>query len=145
MFLASTAISKLLTRRLFIVMKIVGILGILLFLFGGLLLIIGVVVCINTWTSDYASSACEKAAEDRKAFDDAKVLCGDVISDCYRQATSGLTSEAECESKTEFMNKQMIMGVVPAVIGFLLGVVGLIMAIVGFLMARKKKAAVAAA
>jgi hypothetical protein len=42
------------------------------------------------------------------------------------------------------MNKQMIMGVVPAVIGFLFGIVGLIMAVVGFLMARKKKAAVAA-
>ena len=125
-------------------MKIVGILGILLLLFGGLLLIIGLVVCINTWTSDYATSACEKAAEDKKAFDDAKELCGDVTSDCYRQATSGLTTDGECESKTEFMNKQMIMGVVPAVIGFLLGFVGLIMAIVGFVMARKKKAVAAA-
>jgi ABC-type antimicrobial peptide transport system permease subunit len=126
-------------------MKIVGILGIVLFLFGGLLLIIGLVVCINTWTSDYASSACEKAAEDKKAFDDAKDLCGSVTSDCYRQATIGLTSEEECQSKTEFMNRQMIMGVVPAVIGFLLGIVGLTMAVVGFLMARKKKAAAAAA
>ena len=125
-------------------MKIVGILGIVLFLFGGLLFIIGLVVCINTWTSDYASSACEKAAEDKKAFDDAKELCGSITSDCYRQATIGLTSEEECQSKTEFMKKQMIMGVVPAVIGFLLGIVGLIMAVVGFLMARKKKAAVAA-
>lgn len=125
-------------------MKIVGILGILLFLFGGLLLIIGLVVCINTWSSDYATSACEKAAVDKKAFDDAKELCGSVTSDCYRQATIGLTSEEECESKTEFMNKQLIMGVVPAVIGVLLGFVGLIMAIVGFVMARKRKAAAAA-
>jgi ABC-type antimicrobial peptide transport system permease subunit len=112
-----------------------------LFLFGGLLLIIGLVVCINTWTSDYASSACEKAAEDRKAFDDAKELCGSVTSDCYRQATIGLTSEEECQSKTEFMNKQMMMGVVPAVIGFLFGIVGLIMAIAGFMIARKRKVA----
>lgn len=124
-------------------MKIVGILGIVLFLFGGLLLIIGLVVCINTWSSDYATSACEKAAADQKAFADAKELCGSVTSDCYRQATIGLTSEEECLSKTEFMNKQLIMGIVPAVIGLLLGGLGLIMAIVGFVVARKKKAAAA--
>ena len=125
-------------------MKIVGILGIVLFLLGGLVLIIGLVVCVNTWTSDYASAACEQAAHDRKAFDDAKDLCGSVTSDCYRQATVGLVSEDDCESKTAFMNRQMIMGVVPAVIGLLLGIVGLIMAIAGFVMARKRKAAAAA-
>ena len=125
-------------------MKILGILGIVLFLLGGLLLIIGLVVCVNTWTSDYASSACEQAAHDRKAFDDAKELCGSVTSDCYRQATVGLVSEDECESKTAFMNRQMIMGVVPAVLGLVLGFLGLIMAIVGFVKARKKNAAAAA-
>lgn len=122
-------------------MKIVGILGILVTLFGGLLLIIGLIVCVNTWTSDYATSACAKAEEDKKAFADARELCGSTTSDCYKQATIGLTSEEDCEHNKEFMNRQMLMGIVPAVIGVILGVVGLIMAVGGFLLARKKAAA----
>jgi ABC-type antimicrobial peptide transport system permease subunit len=124
-------------------MKIVGILGIVLFLLGGLLLLIGLVVCINTWTSDYASATCEKAAEDRKAFSEARELCGSTNSECYKHETIGLTSQEECDSKTAFMNRQMLMGVVPAVIGLLLGIVGLFMAIGGFFLGRKKAVAAA--
>jgi ABC-type antimicrobial peptide transport system permease subunit len=122
-------------------MKIVGILGILVTLFGGLLLIIGLIVCVNTWTSDYATSACAKAEEDKKAFADAREMCGSTTSDCYKQATIGLTSEEDCEHNKEFMNRQMLMGIVPAVIGVILGGVGLIMAVGGFVLARKKAAA----
>ena len=122
-------------------MKIVGILGVLLFLFGGLVLIIGLVVCVNTWTSDYATSACARAEEDRKKFDEAKELCGDVTSDCYRQATIGLTSPDDCENATAFMQKQMLMGVIPAIVGGLMGIVGFFMAIGGFFLGRKKAAA----
>ena len=122
-------------------MKIVGILGILLFLFGGLVLLIGLVVCVNTWTSDYATTACARAAEDRKKFDDAKDLCGNTTSDCYKQATVGLTSEDECEARTEYMKKQMLMGVIPAVVGGLLGIVGFFMAVGGFFLGRKKAVA----
>jgi ABC-type antimicrobial peptide transport system permease subunit len=123
--------------------KIVGILGILLLLFGGLVFVIGLVVCINTYTSDYATSTCEKAAQDRKKFDEAREFCGTTTSDCYRQATISLTTEADCEAKTEFMNKQMLMGIIPAVIGAVLAFVGLLMAIGGFFFGRRKKAAVA--
>jgi hypothetical protein len=122
-------------------MKIVGILGVLLFLFGGLVLIIGLVVCVNTWTSDYATSACARAEEDRKKFDEAKELCGDVTSDCYRRATIGLTSADDCENATAFMKKQMLMGVIPAIVGGLLGIVGFFMAIGGFFLGRKKATA----
>ena len=122
-------------------MKIVGILGVLLFLFGGLVLIIGLVVCVNTWTSDYAPSACARAEEDRKKFDEAKELCGDVTSDCYRRATIGLTSADDCENATAFMKKQMLMGVIPAIVGGLLGIVGFFMAIGGFFLGRKKAVA----
>ena len=125
-------------------MKIVGILGILLLLFGGLVFIIGLVVCINTYTSDYASSTCERAAQDKKKFDEAKELCGSVTSDCYRQATVSLTSESDCEARTEYMNRQMLMGIIPAVIGAVLAFVGLLMAIGGFFFGRRKKAAAAA-
>lgn len=121
-------------------MKIVGILGILLLLFGGLVFLIGLVVCINTYTSDYASSTCEKAAQDRQKFDEARELCGSTTSDCYRQATVLLTSEADCEAKTEFMNRQMLMGIIPAVLGAVFAFVGLLMAIVGFYFGRRKKA-----
>lgn len=121
-------------------MKIVGILGILLLLFGGLVFLIGLVVCINTYTSDYASSTCEKAAQDRKKFDEARELCGSTTSDCYRQATALLTSDADCEAKTEFMNKQMLMGIIPAVLGGVFAFVGLLMAIGGFYFSRRKKA-----
>jgi len=122
-------------------MKIVGILGVLLFLFGGLVLIIGLVVCVNTWTSDYATSACARAEEDRKKFDEAKELCGDVTSDCYRRATIGLTSPDDCENATAFMKRQMLMGVIPAIVGGLMGIVGFFMAIGGFFLGRKKASA----
>jgi len=125
-------------------MKVVGIGGILLFLFGGLVLIIGLVVCLNTWTSDYATSTCERAEKDREKFTEAKAACGSPTSDCYRQATAGLTSDDDCEAKKEYMNKQMLMGIVPAVIGFLLAFVGLIMAVVGFVVGRRRKRAVIA-
>src|SRR6476620_2108444 len=122
-------------------MKIVGILGILLFLFGGLVLVIGLVVCLNTWTSDYATWTCAKAEEDRKKFDEAKTLCGDITSDCYKRATIGLTTPDDCEERTEFMKKQMLMGVLPGVIGGLLAIFGFVMAVGGFLLGRKKTAA----
>jgi hypothetical protein len=121
-------------------MKIVAILGVVLLLFGGLVFLIGLVVCINTWNSDYATSACRRAAQDEEKFSEARQRCGSTTSDCYRQATVGLTSEDECTQRTETMNKQMLMGVVPAVLGGLVAFLGFLMAIVGFLMARRKKA-----
>jgi hypothetical protein len=125
-------------------MKIIGIAGILLFLLGGLVLLIGLVVCINTWKSDYATSTCEQAEKDRTKFAEAKEMCaGSNSSDCYRQATIGLVSESECESKKEFMNKQMLMGIVPAVIGLVMGIIGLIMGVAGFILGRRKRAVVA--
>lgn len=120
-------------------MKLV--LGIILILIGGLALLIGVVVCVTTLTSDYASSACERAANDQEAFREAKANCGSTTSDCYKQATVGLTTEEECESKTSFMRNQLIMGVVPAVIGALLAFVGAILGIFGFIGRRKKAVA----
>lgn len=124
-------------------MKIVGIVGVVLFLIGGLVLLIGLVVCINTWTSDYATSACEQAETDRQKFAEAKELCGSTTSDCYRQATIGLVSADDCDNKTAFMNKQMLMGAIPAVIGLLMAIIGLFMSIGGFLVARRRKAVTA--
>ena len=125
-------------------MKIVGILGILAFLLGGLIFLIGLIVCINTYTSDYASSTCEQAAGDREKFSEAKASCGSITSDCYKQATIGLTSQADCDYKTEYMQKQMLMGIVPAVIGGIVAFVGLLMGVGGFFFSRRKKPAVAA-
>ena len=123
---------------------VIGILGILAFLFGGLVFIIGLIVCINTYNSDYATAACERAASDREKFTEAKNLCGSTTSDCYRTATIGLTSQEECEGKTETMQKQMLMGIIPAIIGGIISFVGLIMIVVGFFFGKKKKTAVAA-
>jgi len=122
-------------------MKLVGIAGIILILVGGLALLIGLLVCLNTWTSDYASSTCEKAANDRQAFDEARDRCGSISSECYKQATVGLTSEDDCENKKSYMRNQLIMGIVPAVIGALLAFLGLLMAIGGFFFRRKKAVA----
>ena len=119
-------------------MKILGIFGVILVLVGGLALLIGLVVCFNTWTSDYATAECEKAAKDRDAFAEAKERCGSVTSDCYKSATAGLTSEEDCEHNKEFMNRQLIMGIVPAVLGGLIAFVELLMAICGFFFGRKK-------
>jgi hypothetical protein len=58
--------------------------------------------------------------------------------------TIGLTSEADCEHNTEVMNKQMLMGVIPAIVGLLMAIAGLLMGIGGFLLARRKKAAATA-
>lgn len=120
-------------------MKII--LGIILILGGGLAVLIGLVVCVTTLTSDYASSACEKAANDRRAFSEARANCGDTTSECYRQATIGLTTEGECESKTSYMRNQLIMGVVPAVLGALVAFVGAVLTIFGFISRRKKAVA----
>ena len=124
-------------------MKIVGILGILAFLLGGLIFLVGLIVCITTYNSDYASSTCEQAARDREKFGEAKTLCGSVTSDCYKQATIGLTSQADCDYKTEYMQKQLLMGIVPVVIGGIVAFVGLLMGVGGFFFARRKKPAVA--
>jgi hypothetical protein len=124
-------------------MKIVGILGILAFLLGGLIFLIGLIVCINTYTSDYASSTCEQAARDRAKFSEAKALCGSVSSDCYKQATIGLISQEDCDYKTAYMQKQMLMGIVPAVIGAVVAFVGLLMGVGGFYFGRRKKTAAA--
>lgn len=119
-------------------MKLVA--GIGLIIVGGLALLIGLVVCITTLTSDYASSACEKAANDQRAFSEARAKCGSTTSDCYKQATIGLTTQEECESKESFMRNQLIMGIVPSVIGAFLAFIGVIVTIVGFIGWRKKKA-----
>ena len=125
-------------------MRIVTILGIILFLIGGLVFLIGGFVCFNTWNSDYATAECAKAAKDKEKFDEARQTCGDTTSDCYQRMTIGLTSEADCEHNTEVMNKQMLMGAIPAIVGLLMAVVGLLMGVGGFVLGRRKKAAATA-
>ncbi|HEV2830104.1 MAG TPA: hypothetical protein VGW76_21065 [Pyrinomonadaceae bacterium] len=115
--------------------------GIILTLFGGFVLLIGVVVCVTTLTSDYASAECEKAARDRAKFEEAKATCGSTTSECYKQATVGLTTEEDCEHNTAFMRRQLIMGIVPAVLGAFIAFVGIILVIFGFLGRRKKAVA----
>ena len=118
-------------------MKLIA--GIILILVGGLALLIGAIVCVTTLRSDYALSACKQAAADQEAFSEARANCGSTTSECYKQATIGLTTQEDCESKTSFMTKQLIMGIVPAVVGAFLAFVGIILAIWGF-MGRRKKA-----
>ena len=112
------------------------IIGILLFLIGGLALAVGLVVCVVTLTDDYASSACSQAARDDGAIRAARTRCG-ADSDCFRRSTVGLTTQDECDSRTSFMNRQLVMGIVPAVIGGFLAFVGLLLTIFGFIRARK--------
>lgn len=113
--------------------------GIILFLFGGLVMAIGVVVCIVTLTDDYASSACTRAAIDAPKFSEARARCGSPSTECYRQATVGLITQDECDSRRAFMNRQLIMGIVPAVIGGLLAFIGLLLAVFGFVRTRRKR------
>ena len=115
--------------------------GIILILIGSLALLIGAVVCVTTLTSDYASSTCEQAAKDEKAFSEARENCGSTTSECYKQATIGLTTQEDCEYKEAYMTKQLIMGIVPAVLGAFVAFVGLILAIFGFIGRRKKAVA----
>jgi hypothetical protein len=117
-------------------MKLVA--GIILTLVGGLVLLIGLVVCVTTLTSDYASSTCEKAEKDREAFSAAREKCGSPTSDCYKQETIGLTTEEECEAKQSFMRNQLIMGIVPSLLGAIVALAGAVLAIVGFIGRRKK-------
>ncbi|HSE21052.1 MAG TPA: hypothetical protein VLB68_05320 [Pyrinomonadaceae bacterium] len=121
-------------------MKLV--LGIIFILGGGLVLLIGLIVCVVTITSDYATSACERAERDREAFSAARVKCGSPTTDCYKQATIGLTSEDECEHNKAFMNKQLIMGIVPLVLGMFGAFIGLVLLVLGII-GRRKKVAVA--
>ncbi|MCY7345335.1 MAG: hypothetical protein LH614_03870 [Pyrinomonadaceae bacterium] len=100
-------------------------------------LLIGLFVCFTTLTSDYASSTCEKAAVDKSAFEEARAKCGSPTTDCYKRATALLTTQDDCDYKKSSMRNQLIMGIVPAVIGALLTVVGFIVFVVG----RKKAVA----
>ena len=122
-------------------MKIVGILGVILFLVGGLLFIVGLVVVFNTWNSDYATAACAQAERDSRKFESAKEMCGNTNSACYSQATIGLISQEECENKTAFMQRQMMMGIVPAVLGAVLGIAGFCMGVGGLVLSRRKRTA----
>lgn len=114
--------------------------GLILSIFGILILLIGLVVCVVTLTSDYASSACARAAADESKFAEAKRKCANPSElykkDCLNQLTIGLTSQEECDDRRSYMTKQLIMGIVPAVIGGLLAVIGLVAIIAG----RKKAA-----
>ena len=109
-----------------------------MFLIGSLALLIGLVVCYVTLTDDYASSACAKAARDQEAFSQARARCGSPTTDCYKQATVGLTTQSDCDSRRSFMNRQLIMGIVPAAIGGFLAFVGLVLTVIGFVRARKR-------
>jgi len=119
-------------------MKLV--LGIILLLGGGLVLLIGVIVCIATLTSNYATSTCEQAEKDREAFSEASAKCGSPTTDCYKRETIGLTTEADCEAKTAYMNKQLIMGIVPVVLGAFVGFIGAVLITLGIIGRRKKVA-----
>jgi len=117
-------------------MKLVA--GIVLILVGGLAFLIGAVVCVTTLTSDYATSACKRAAADQETFSEARANCGSTTSECYKQATIGLTTQEDCDSRTSYMRNQLLMGIVPAVLGALIAFVGAIVAIWGFMGRRKK-------
>ena len=112
--------------------------GILMFCIGMVTLVIGVIVCIVTLTDDYAPLACERAARDASKFSEAEARCGSTRTECYKQATVNLTPQEECEHRKSFMRKQLIMGVVPTIVGGLLAFTGLVVTIMGFLRARRK-------
>ncbi|MEQ1764312.1 MAG: DUF973 family protein [Pyrinomonadaceae bacterium] len=112
--------------------------GIVLFLIGSVVLLIGLAVCITTLTSDYASLACERAAKDQKAISDARARCAG-NTECFRQAIVGLTTQDDCDQRKSFMNKQLVMGIVPAVIGGVLAFIGLLLTVFGFVRARRNR------
>ena len=116
--------------------------GILMFPIGMVTLVIGVIVCIVTLTDDYAPLACERAARDASKFSEAEARCGSTRTECYKQATVGLTTQEECEDRKWFMRKQLIMGIVPTVVGSLLAFIGLVLTVVGFVRARRKRVAI---
>lgn len=111
--------------------------GIVIFLIGGIALMIGGVVTVVTLTDDYATAACAQAYRDQDAVRRARTTCG-ANNDCYQRSISGLTTQEECDSRRSFMNRQLLMGIVPAVIGGFLAFVGLVLAVFGFIRARKK-------
>ncbi len=101
------------------------ILGLALFVIGGVILLIGAVVIFSTVTSTYATNACDRAAQDQKTANEAKQRCGDISSARYKEATRTLTTASDCENAKSFMNRQLVMGIVPTVIGGLMSVIGL--------------------
>ena len=112
--------------------------GLVLAVLGVVILLIGAVVVAATVTSTYAPNICARAEKDKDAAREAKARCGDVTSRCYRDATDTLTTETECDNAKSFMNKQLIMGIVPIVIGGLMSVIGLA---VFFVFMRRKRTA----
>ena len=112
--------------------------GILLLLLGLLILIGGIIACVVTLTSNYATTACARAANDRTTFAEAKQLCGGTTSDCYKTKTIGLTTDQECEDRKSFMTKQLVISIVPVVIGGFFGILGIGLFAFGLIRGRKK-------
>lgn len=111
--------------------------GILLLLLGMLILIGGIIACVVTLTSDYATAACAKASADKKAFAEAKQLCGSITSDCYKTKTIGLTTDEDCEDRRSFMTKQLVISIVPVVVGGFFGLLGIGIFVFGLIRGRK--------
>jgi hypothetical protein len=113
--------------------------GIVLTLIGSFVLLIGVVVCIVTLADDYATKACRQAEYDADAIRRARSMCR-ADNDCYQRSIAGLTTQEECDSRRSYMNQQLLMGIVPSVIGGLVAFVGLLLTVFGFVRARRKRA-----
>lgn len=114
--------------------------GIILFLIGSFVLLIGIVVCVVTLADDYATKACSQAYYDADRVRSARQTCRGAAADndCYQRSIAGLTTQEECDRRRSYMNQQLMMGIVPSVIGGLIAFVGLLLTAFGFIRARRK-------
>jgi ABC-type antimicrobial peptide transport system permease subunit len=113
--------------------------GIILFLIGSFILLIGIVVCVVTLADDYATKACRDANYYADRVRSARQTCRAAAdNDCYQRSIAGLTTQEECDRRRSYMNQQLMMGIVPSVIGGLIAFVGLLLTVFGFIRARRK-------
>lgn len=112
------------------------ILGLALALFGGFILLIGLVGSVVTLTSSYASNVCARAAADSEKLAAAKRDCDYSQYEyernkCLDKAKFSYETPESCANAKSFMNKQLIIfGVLPSVFGVFLAGVGLLILIV---------------
>jgi hypothetical protein len=121
------------------------VIGIILSLIGLPAFVIGLIVCFVTLTSDYASSECAAAERDKAAIEEATKTCRQTrstpydVQDCIGRNTIGKKTQMDCDLNRSYMNRQLIMGVVPTIIGGILAFAGVALTIFGFIRSRKAR------
>lgn len=100
--------------------------GLILSICGVLILLAGLIATVVNVTDKYAPTICDRAAADKQKFRDAKMICKDVTSDCYRRTVAGLTDDDDCSYAKSYRTEVVTVSAVVAAVGLFSALIGLV-------------------